>query len=136
MPKFLIADDNHNNRLLMQKVLTSYGDCDIVVYGKEAVDAFKMAMDDGEPYQFIFLDIMMPKMNGQDALKVMRKLERSKGIEKENGAKIIMATARDSTKDLLEALFGGGCNDYLIKPISIEKINKLLSECGLEKKLN
>ncbi|MBF0474190.1 MAG: response regulator [Nitrospirae bacterium] len=130
--KFLIVDDNYNNRILLQKMLSQYGDCDMAIDGKEAVDAFKMAMDDGQPYNLICLDIMMPEMNGQEALKVIREYERSKGIEKDNGVKIIMATALYTPQDLIEAFFNGGCNDYLTKPIKRAELLALLERYGFK----
>ena len=47
--------------------------------GMEAVDAFMMALEDGEPYDLVCLDIMMPVMDGYQALMGIRNLE-SKGI--------------------------------------------------------
>lgn len=130
--KILIVDDNYNNRLLLQKMLSSHGDCDMAIDGKEAVAAFKMAMDDKEPYNLVCLDIMMPEMNGQEALKAIREYERSKGIEKDAGAKIVMTTALYTPADLIEAFFNGGCNDYLTKPIKKAELVALLERYGFK----
>jgi two-component system chemotaxis response regulator CheY len=129
---FLIVDDNYNNRILLQKILTPFGDCDMAIDGKEAFDAFKMAMEDGKPYDLICLDIMMPEMNGQEALKAIREYERTKGIDKDAGAKIIMATALYTPQDLIEAFFNGGCNDYLTKPIKRTELLILLERYGIK----
>jgi two-component system chemotaxis response regulator CheY len=130
--KILIVDDNYNNRILLQKMLSSYGECDMAIDGNEGVDAFKMAMEDGSPYSLVCLDIMMPEMNGQEALKIIRQYERSKGIEKDNGVKIIMTTALYTPKDLIEAFFNGGCNDYLTKPIKRTELIVLLERYGFK----
>ena len=78
--KTLIVEDDFTSRLLLQEILKPYGTTHIAVNGKEAVDAVVTAMDVGEPYDLICLDIMMPVMNGYEALKAIRGLEESRGI--------------------------------------------------------
>jgi PleD family two-component response regulator len=65
----LIVEDNHTNRLLLQSVLSIYGECHIAVNGREAVAAFRVAQERGKMYDLICMDIMMPEMDGQTALK-------------------------------------------------------------------
>jgi two-component system, chemotaxis family, chemotaxis protein CheY len=79
-------------------LLTKYGECPIAINGPEAGLAFRMALDAGRPYDLIGLDIMMPEMDGQAALKEMRAPEEARGIVSTHGAKIIMTTARDDIK--------------------------------------
>ncbi|NCC53452.1 MAG: response regulator, partial [Spartobacteria bacterium] len=70
--KTLIVDDDFTNRILLQAIMEEYGVAHIAVNGREAVDAVCMAMDDGVPYDLVCLDIMMPEMDGQEALKAIR----------------------------------------------------------------
>lgn len=55
--RILIVDDNFTNRYLMDKILSKYGKCDIAVNGQEALEAFKLAMDEGSLYDLICLDL-------------------------------------------------------------------------------
>ena len=60
--KILLAEDDYTTRKYMSSFLSKYGECDVTVDGMEAVDAFMMALDEGEPYDLVCLDVMMPAM--------------------------------------------------------------------------
>ena len=66
--RILLAEDDFVTRKFMTNFLSKYGECDVTVDGMEAVDAFMMAMEDGEPYDLVCLDIMMPVMDVDQAL--------------------------------------------------------------------
>lgn len=124
----LIVEDDFVCRRLLQKLLSPYGDCDITINGKEAIEAFLLALDEDESYDLICLDIMMPEMDGQEALKKIREIEKEKGILGLDGVKVIMTTALKDSKNVFGA-FKTGCEGYLVKPIDkkklIEEIKKL-----------
>ncbi|MCJ8345430.1 response regulator [bacterium] len=129
--KTLIAEDEFVNRKLLQKFLSRYGDTDITIDGKEAIEAFKIALDEGEPYDLLCLDIMMPEVDGIKALKEIRAIEESRGISiGDNSVKIMMTTALNDSKHVLGA-FRSGCESYLVKPFTRECILKELSKLGL-----
>lgn len=129
--RILIVEDDFTSRRLLQKMLAEYGECEIAVNGSEAIDAFSMAVRNNEPYDLVCLDIMMPEMNGQEVLKVMRRMELDFSIEDEQKAKIIMTTALDSPRNVIEAYYNGGCSGYLVKPIEKRKLIETLEEHGL-----
>ena len=112
--KTLIVDDDFVNRLLIQEMLKAYGTSHIAVNGKEAVDAVRRAIESFEPYDLICLDVMMPEMNGQQALREIRALEKSKGVKQRT--KIVMTTALADPENVTEAL-QGECDYFLAKPI-------------------
>lgn len=114
--RILIAEDDQTSRLLMQGLLKPYGSVDLALNGKEAVAAVRRALEAGTPYDLITLDIMMPEMDGQEALKGIRALEEAQGILSSDGAKIMMTTALGDMKNVSSA-FHGLCDAYLIKPI-------------------
>ena len=66
--KTLIVEDEPTSRLLLQAILSGYGDCDIATDGEEAVEAFRSALEQGVPYNLVCMDIMMPKLDGHEAL--------------------------------------------------------------------
>lgn len=126
--KTLIAEDDFTSRMLLQTLLQPFGICHISVNGKEAVDAARRAIEEGEPYNLICLDIMMPEMDGQTALKAIRAMEEEKGILSSDGVKIIMTTALGDKTNIMSA-FKEQCDAYLVKPIEknnlIENLKKL-----------
>lgn len=129
--RILIVEDDFASRIVLQKFLSPFGQCDITINGLEAVQAFGIALDEGNPYDLICLDIMMPEMNGQEALKEIRKIEEERGIYSKDQVKIIMMTALDTPKDVVEAYYRGGCSSYLVKPIIRKKLISLLKEYNL-----
>lgn len=128
--RILIAEDDFASRKMMQKFLSQYGECDVTVDGMESIDAFLMALEDEEPYDLICLDIMMPVMDGYQALKGIRDIEKEKGITPENGAKIIMVTALNEEQNVKKA-FDVGCTVYAPKPVDFEKLKRLLVKLEL-----
>lgn len=129
--KTLIAEDDFISRLVLQKMLLPFGHCDVVVNGKEAVEAFKIAVAEKSPYDLICLDIMMPEMDGNEALKLIREKEKEAGISPRDEVKILMITALDTPKDVVEAYYKGGCTSYLVKPINKIKISNALKDLNL-----
>jgi two-component system chemotaxis response regulator CheY len=98
--KTLIVEDDLTSHPLLQEFLKSCGQFNIAVNGKDAVEAVRLALESDEPYDLICMDIMMPEMDGQKALKEIRTLEEAKGIFFSNRVKIIMVTALGNMKDV------------------------------------
>lgn len=132
--KMLVVEDDFGSRRVMQKLLEPYGDVDVVVDGEEAVDAFKLAWEEAKPYDIIFMDIMMPKMDGHEALKKLRELEREMGVRSANEARVIMTSVLEDPKNVIEAYYGGSATSYLIKPIDREKLEDELERLGASPK--
>jgi len=114
--KVLIAEDDLTSRLLLQELLKDFGTAHVAVQGWEAVEAVRRALEDEEPYELICLDIMMPEMDGQEALQQIRKLEKEFELPIEQAAKIIMTTALSDIKNVSKA-YDSLCDGYLTKPI-------------------
>lgn len=131
--RFLIVEDDFISRRLMQKMLSSYGDSDIAVNGREALTAFAAALAEKTPYALICLDVMMPEMDGHQVLKEIRRLEREAGLEPSREVKVLMTTGLDSPRDVMEAYYKGGCNGYLVKPVDRLKLVAFLREFGIAK---
>ena len=117
----LIVDDEFSARKLLEVMLSPYGHCVLAVNGEEAVKAVQQALSRDEYFDLICLDIMMPDMDGQEALKTIRQLENKKGIWPGNGAKVIMTTALQDASNIMTA-FMEQCESYLVKPIEKEAL--------------
>ena len=128
--KILLAEDDFVTRKFMTDFLSKYGECDVTVDGMEAVDAFMMALEENEPYDLVCLDIMMPVMDGYQALMGIRNLEKGRQIPKEKEAKVIMTTALNEEKNVKMA-FELGCTVYSGKPINQDKFEQVLKKFGL-----
>ena len=128
--RILIVEDDYGSRRFMQKLLANYGDCDIVVDGQEAKDAFRSAWEEKSPYDIIFMDIMMPKVNGHQALKEIRKIEEELGVRPFSAVKVIMTTVMEDPKNVIEAFHKGGAEAYLVKPIEASKLRTEMEKLG------
>ncbi len=128
--KTLIVEDDFTSRLLLQEYLKDYGSLHVAVNGVEAVDAVSIALENGDPYDLICMDIMMPEMDGHSALRELRMLEEIREIPPSRRAKIIMTTALGSMKDVMEA-YNDACDGYLLKPIVRAVFLKELHDLGL-----
>ena len=126
----LIVEDDLASRKFLSKLLSEYGECDITVDGMEALEAFMLAWDDGEPYDLICLDIMMPNLDGEKTLKMIRDIEKQKAIEDKDRVKIIMTTALNEASRVKSA-FDTGCEAYASKPINTEKLIEVIRNLGL-----
>lgn len=121
----LIVEDDFISRQILNKFLTEHFDCDIAVNGEEAVLAFKQALEVRQPYDLICMDIMMPNMNGQEALRHIREFERRMKVAPCDEAKVIMTTSLDDPKTVMNSFYDGGAAAFLVKPVTKQK---LLSE--------
>lgn len=131
--RILIAEDDFTSRKFLLKFLSQYGECDLTVNGLEAMEAFLLSLREGNPYELVCLDIMMPKVDGVQVLRTIRTLERENGVAEEKRAKVIMITALGETEYVQQA-FALGCEAYAAKPIDTEKLVQVLEKLGLKKK--
>ncbi|MCD4829336.1 MAG: response regulator [Candidatus Cloacimonetes bacterium] len=130
--KILIVEDDSTSSFILGKLVMDYGAPHFAFNGKEAVDAVHVALAMKEPYDLIFLDIMMPVMNGQTALKKIRAAEEASGIASPDCAKIVMTTALSDTGNIKNA-FLNQCDTYLVKPIVKAKLHEELQKLEISK---
>jgi two-component system chemotaxis response regulator CheY len=126
----LIVEDDFTNRLVLQKRLQEHGGVDVAVNGVEAIEAVSAKLADGECYDLICLDIMLPEMDGQEALKRIRSAEAAAGFAIGQGSKIVMTTALSDANNVMSA-FRGEADGYLVKPIERDKLEQQLTALGL-----
>lgn len=128
--RILIAEDDLTGRMILRKFLSQYGECDIATDGLEALDCFLMAHSEGKPYELICLDIMMPKLDGIKVLRAVRDIEKQKKIDEDSRVKIIMTTALNDKKTIMES-YDLGCEAYAWKPIELDKLREVLQNLHL-----
>jgi len=113
----LVVDDNKLNLKVASKILKEKNIvCDIVESGYSCIDKIK----NNNKYNIIFMDIMMPKMDGIETLNKLKELD--------NFNIPVIALTADAMEGTKEKYIGEGFNDYLSKPIDKEELNKILNK--------
>lgn len=119
----LIAEDNELNLEIAKLMLEEKGICvECAADGKEAVAKFEES-EQGH-YDVIFMDIMMPYMNGWDATRKIRTLQRPDADK----IPIIAMSANAFAEDIINSHISG-MNWHLTKPVDADKMMTALKEC-------
>ena len=116
----LLAEDNELNMEIAEFVLQNVGaDVTKAWNGQEAVELFRKSEPGG--FDTILMDIMMPVMNGYEATKMIRSLDR----EDAKTIPIIAMTANAFMEDRLKAK-EAGMNEHIVKPLDVELLIKVI----------
>ncbi|NLC79172.1 MAG: response regulator [Ruminococcaceae bacterium] len=128
--RVLIAEDSEINRAVIGRLLEKNGlIVDEVENGKLAVDKFKSSRK--EKYSVIILDIHMPIMDGLEAARQIRALDRE-----DAKTVAIVALSANAYQDDVEKSLAAGMNAHLSKPVDIYAVKKTLNECISKKENN
>lgn len=125
--RILFAEDDYASRKFTSSLLKKYGEVDTTINGDEAINAFQIAAEEGQAYDLVCLDIMMPGTDGIEALYKIREIEKASGIGKK--AKVVMISALSDNGQVGEA-YDLGCDAYAYKPLEIDRFEALLKELG------
>ncbi len=119
---FLAAEDNEINAEILIEVLKMEGaTCEVAENGRLAVERFEKAPED--EFDAILMDVQMPVMNGYEATRAIRSLEK-KGARQ---IPIIAMTANAFAEDEKEAL-AAGMNAHVAKPLDVEVLRKVIGK--------
>ncbi|MEI6209425.1 MAG: response regulator [Desulfuromonadales bacterium] len=129
--KIIIVEDDSISSQILKRLVTRFGTVDHVDDGRKAVDLFRQAHESGSPYDLIFMDIMMPVVDGLESVQTIRQLEKSIGISESDKVKIIMTTALTDPRTVMKALYESDANSYLVKPITLQKLTGELKSLKL-----
>jgi PAS domain S-box-containing protein len=122
--RILLTEDNLVNQKVAKRMLQHIGfSADIANNGLEAVAAVE-----AKKYDVILMDIQMPEMDGIQASRTIRQIEAEQGIAQP--IKIIAMTANAMSGDR-EMCLAAGMDDYVSKPVSIQKLAEILAQCQL-----
>ncbi len=114
----LIVDDNMLNIKVAKRLIEKYKfQIDSVTSGKECIDKIK----DDEKFDVIFMDHMMPEMDGIETLHVLKRLE---------GYTIppVVALTANAIAGMKEMYLNEGFNDYLSKPINVNELDRVINK--------
>ena len=116
--RVMIVDDNALNLKVTERLLRTYNfDVDSVSNGKDCIYKIK----EGRKYDMIFLDHMMPDMDGMDVIHILKKLE-------DYDIPPVVALTANAISGMKENYLKEGFDEYLSKPININELNKLISK--------
>jgi two-component system, sensor histidine kinase and response regulator len=125
--RVLVAEDNLVNQAVAVGMLESLGcEVDVVNNGKEVLDALLRSS-----YDVVFTDCQMPEMDGWEATRIAREMEKEKklGVGKDGqkaGRLIIIALTADALAGVREQCLAAGMDDYLSKPFTKDQLRDLL----------
>ncbi len=118
----LIVDDDEIGRLMLATFIEAFGPCDHAENGNLALNLIDTAISEGDLYDLVCLDIVMPILDGTLTLKGIRERDQKLGRR----TKVFMISACNSPQDIENAFFEGDCDDYIVKPFHREAVNQML----------
>lgn len=119
--QFLLVEDNEVNLEIALAILKMTGASITVAHnGLEAVEIFKKSAENF--FDIIFMDIKMPKMNGCEATKIIRNLERKDAVT----TPVIAMTANVFAEDVCKA-GEAGMNGHIAKPLNLKKLMDIIT---------
>jgi signal transduction histidine kinase/HPt (histidine-containing phosphotransfer) domain-containing protein len=127
--QILLCDDNSINQKVAARILQQIGyKPDIVGNGREALDAI-----DKKKYDLVFMDVMMPEMDGLEATREIRKRQQSGYSENYRSPIIIIAMTAQAMQGDREKCLAAGMDDYLAKPIRPGDVSSMLTKWSVPK---
>ena len=135
MIKALLVEDDDLTRRMLAMTLEGLGcTTDLAQDGLEGIGAFSKALQNNAPYDIVFCDIMMPRMDGLKAIEIMRELEQKATVAPDREAHIVMVTAVDDQNSVFSAMFKGGAYTYIVKPVKTEDLEREVAQVTKKKK--
>lgn len=126
--RVLIVDDVEMNRDLVAILLEGRAATVSADSGEEAVRLAESALQAGNYFDLICMDIGLPGISGHEAMKCIRELELAHDHAR---AKVFMVTGSSDPDDMIDALVVGECDDYMTKPVMRQSFLALLEKHGL-----
>ncbi|WP_320008888.1 response regulator [Maridesulfovibrio sp.] len=124
--RFLIIDDDETVHMYLSKLLSPYARCETAFNGNEAIELYRKAHDEDDPFDTIFMDILMPEMDGHEATKKLRDIEQELKVDGPDEFKLVMITSLKDTKNVSQAFFKGYASCYIVKPFNkVQVMNEL-----------
>ena len=128
--RILVVDDDAPNRKLLTDIASKMGECEGAEGGQEALSAFKKAWEDWRPFNLIFLDVLMPDVDGREVLLKIREIEKEKKVSEQHQVRVIMVTGVSEEETVMDCL-RNGCDEFIVKPIDVHLVFEKIKKLGL-----
>ena len=126
--RVLLCDDNFINQKVATRILQQLGyEPDLATNGQEALDALGQ-----KPYDMIFMDVMMPEMDGLEATRAIRELQQASDKGHFNSRIVIIAMTAQAMQGDREKCIAAGMDDYLAKPIRPNDVRAVIERWSVE----
>jgi CheY-like chemotaxis protein len=121
--RVLLCDDNVINQKVAARLLKQMGyRADIAANGLEALAAL-----DRQPYDLVFMDVMMPEMGGIEATRIIRERQSQQSLfPNYKSSIIIVAMTASAMQGDREKCLAAGMDDYLAKPVRLEDVRAVV----------
>ena len=124
--RMLVVDDNAINQKVALRILQQMGYQPAVAgNGREALERL-----DRQPFDFIFMDVMMPEMDGLEAARLLRKRQMIGGYKNYQSRIIIVAMTAHAMQGDREKCLAAGMDDYLAKPVRPKDVREIVERWG------
>jgi len=121
--KVLVVDDIDMNLYVIKGMLTPYGlRVNTAFSGKEAIEKIKKSVETGSIYDIVFMDHMMPGMDGFEAVKIIR------GLGSEYQRLPIVALTANAVFGMKDKFLENGFNGFVSKPVNLMEMDSVLKE--------
>lgn len=131
MWNILIAEDDPTDAKTLMDGLQAVAHCVLAKDGYETLNIYRESIESGPGFDFILLDVKLPKKSGFEILKSIRALEEAEDYPLPRESKVIMTT---TFHDSLMEHYNMGWDDFLSKPIDAKILTKRLTELELQEK--
>jgi signal transduction histidine kinase/HPt (histidine-containing phosphotransfer) domain-containing protein len=128
--RVLVVDDMKINLTVAQGfLLLHHINAEIAESGQDALDMTRAAYEEGKPYDLVFMDHMMPDMDGIETTKKIRDWEAGRQDKKPGDKPLpIIALSANAVSGVKEFFLANGLNDFLSKPIEAQSLNDILAQ--------
>jgi signal transduction histidine kinase/HPt (histidine-containing phosphotransfer) domain-containing protein len=124
--RILLVDDNAINQKVSVRILQQFGyQSAVAANGREALD-----MIDRQPFDFIFMDVMMPEMDGLEATRLLRKRQMIGGYTNYQQRIVVVAMTAHAMQGDREKCIAAGMDDYLAKPVRPKDVREMIERWG------
>jgi len=127
--KVLIVEDDVTSNALIANIISPEAECVQAYNGLEAFTCYSESLQAGAPFDLMYLDLMMPQMGGKELLSKIRDFEQQNEVTPDRALKVVVLTAVGDEETELELNFLG-CIEYLVKPITVQKVKNSLALAG------